>query len=191
VRAVSAIGSEEEPVIPNQSPPVADSSTAPGADDPLAEIDRLMKDQVDDEQRASDRSAQIEAGRSEFSTEVSRVCDQQVRPQMEAVLERLRRNGGGGLIEERPEDLTRHHTHRLTLWMSLHGEITGSPRQDRHPYLQLDADVEARLVTISEGDMWQGHGGNRSGRVDARPLAEITGSLITQEALAILHRSTR
>ena len=44
---------------------------------------------------------------------------------------------------------------------------------------------------ISEGDMWDGHGGNRSGRVGDRPVDEVTGALVTGEALAVLRRSVR
>ena len=84
---------------------------------------------------------------------------------MEAIIERLRRNGGDGAIIERPEDSRLSHKHIFTLWMSLAGEITGTPRVDRLPYLQLEANVDKRLVTVSEGDIWEGRGGNRSGKV--------------------------
>ena len=176
-------------IMRTQSPPTSLLAGQAGGDDPLAEIDQLMQKRLDDEQQSADQSAQIDADRSKFAAEFTQACDQRVRPAMEAILDRLRRNGGGGSIEERPEDLTRHQSHRLTLWMSLRDEITGTPRQDRHPYLQLDANIDRRQVTISEGDMWNGHGGNRSGRVGDRPLAEITDTLITAEALAILRRS--
>jgi len=169
--------------------PVVTVSDGAAAEDPLAEIDRLMQERLDDERRAAAVSARLTADRSEFSTEFEKVCEERVRPPMEAILDRLRRNGGGGLIEERPEDLSRNYTHRLTLWMSLSGEIDGTPRPDRHPYLQLDADVDKRLVTVSEGDMWQGHGGHTTGRVGGWQLAEVSASVVTAEALAILRRS--
>jgi hypothetical protein len=160
-----------------------------GSDDPLAEIDRLMQARLDDERRAADDRARLAADRSEFSTDFESVCEAQVRPPMEAIIERLRRNGGGGLITERPEDRSRDYTHRLTLWMSLSGEIAGAPRQDRHPYLQLDADVDKRVVLVSAGDMWEGHGGNHTGRVGEWQLSEIDAALVTEEVLAILRRS--
>jgi hypothetical protein len=174
-----------------QSAPVADMAVDPAPEDPLAEIDHLLQKRLDDEQRAAARSAQVRTDRSDFSTEFTTVCEQQVRPPMEAILKRLRRNGGGGVIEEGAEDESRHRQHRLTLWMSLSGEIDGSPRQDRHPYLQLDADVDKRSVVVSEGDMWQGHGGNRSGKVGEWRLPDITATLVTQQALAVLRRSVR
>jgi hypothetical protein len=163
-------------------------SDAP-SQDPLAEIDHLMEQLKGEEQRSAARSAQLLADRSDFSSQFTAICEQEIRPPMEAIVERLRRNGGGGLIEEGAEDASRRRDHRLTLWMSLHGEIDGSPREDRHPYLQLDANVNKRSVVISEGDMWQGHGGNRSGKVGEWWLTEITAALVTREALAILRRS--
>ncbi len=171
------------------SPEGSDLLSGSAAGDPLAEIDQLMQNRLRQEQEAADRSAQKETDRSDFAAEFTSICEQRVRPAMEAILERLRRNGGGGVIEERPDDAGQHHTHRLTLWMSFRGEITGAPRQDRHPYLQLDADVDKRSVTVSEGDMWQGHGGNRSGKFAEWQLVEITAARVTQETLAIIRRA--
>ena len=175
----------------DQTPPTTLSVVPAGEADPLAEIDYLMQKELDDEQRSADDRAGIASDRAQFAAEFTALCDQHVRPPMEVIIERLRHNGGGGRIDERLEDLSRHQSHRLTLWMSLRGEIIGAPRQDRHPYLQLDANVDKRSVTISEGDMWNGHGGNRSGRVGERPLAEITDTYITSEVLTIIRRSLR
>jgi hypothetical protein len=149
-----------------QTEPVTPVNKSVSGDDegPLAEIDRLMQKRRDDEQRSADQMAQLATDRSEFSAEFTTVFEEQVRPSMEAIIDRLRRNGGDGVIVERPEDARLKHNHRVTLWMSLDGEITGAPRADRLPYLQLEADVDKRLVTVSEGDMWEGHGGNRSGQ---------------------------
>lgn len=168
----------------------ANSSDPPAGEDPLAEIDQLMQERLDEDQRAAVEAAQLTADRSEFSTEFETACEERVRPVMDRVIERLRRNGGDGLVEERPEDLSRQYTHRLTLWMSLSGEIVGAPRQDRHPYLQFDADVDNRVVVMSEGDMWLGHGGNSTGRVGTLKLPELTAELVTAEAIATLRRSS-
>ena len=168
---------------------VSDVSDVAASEDPLAEIDRLMEKRSDDVRRSADRSAQLLADRSEFSAEFATICEQQVRPPMQAIIERLRRNGGGGLIEETVEDPSRHPGHRLTLWMSLNGEIAGSPSPDLHPYLQLHTDVNKRCVVVSEGDMWQGHGGSRSGKIGEWWLSEITAGRVTNEALDILRRS--
>jgi hypothetical protein len=164
-------------------------STSATGNDPLAEIDKLMRTQRDEDQESADRAAQVLADRSEFSDEFARVCDVQVRPAMEAVIERLRQNGGGGVIEERAEDLARNQAHRLTLWMSFSGEIVGTPRPDRHPYLQLDATVAKRVVTVSEGDMWQGRGGGRSGKAGEWKLSEITAALVTETILEVIRRA--
>ena len=174
-----------------KAPPITLVVVPAGVDDPLAEIDVLMQKQLDDDQRSADDTTRIAADRAKFATEFTAACDQQIRPPMEVILERLRQNGGGGQIEERPDDRTRHHSHRLTLWISLRGEIMGAPRQDRHPYFELEANVDKRLVTISAGDMWNGRGGSKSGRVGERPLAEITDTFITAEVLGIIRRSLR
>jgi hypothetical protein len=173
------------------SPEGSDPLGGSASGDPLAEIDQLIQNKRGEEQKAADRSAQLQTDRSDFAAEFTSVCEEQVRPAMEAILQRLRRNGGGGVIDERPENVGQHHTHRLTLWMSFSGEITGAPRQDRHPYLQLDADIDKRSVAVSEGDMWQGQGGNRSGKFADWQLVEITAPRVTQEILAIIRRALR
>lgn len=157
--------------------------------DPLAAIDQLMRTRREEDRESADRAAQMLADRSEFSDEFAVVCDREVRPAMEAVVERLRHNGGGGVIEERAADLARNQAHRLTLWMSFSGDIVGAPRPDRHPYLQLDATVGKRVVTVSEGDMWQGRGGGRSGKVAEWQLSEITQALVTGTILDIIRRA--
>jgi len=177
---------EHEPIPKGSTPPARASGV-----DPLSEIDDLMDKKRLEEEEAAKRSDQLEVDRSDFAREFTRVCDEQARPAMEAVLERLRRNGGGGLMDERPENARQHHTHRLTLWMSFRGEITGAPRQDRHPYLQLDADVDKRTVAVSEGDMWQGEGGSRSGKTAEWQLADVTFAHVTQEVLGIVRRALK
>ncbi|MDQ6837717.1 MAG: hypothetical protein M3137_05085 [Actinomycetota bacterium] len=162
---------------------------APERGDPLAEIDRIMGMMLAEDQQAVEETARLSAERSEFAIEFTRACKQHVRPPMDAIIGRLRDNGGGGVIVERPEDLSSHHWHRLTLWMSLSGEIAGTPRPDRHPFLQLDADVNKRAVRVSEGDMWRGHGGNRSGPAGQWTLAEMTADLVGRTAVDILRRS--
>jgi len=167
---------------------VAGTSAADGGD-PLIEIDDITRRWRDDKQREKDECDLILANQSEFATTFSQECQRRVRPPMEAIIERLKRNGGDGRIEERPEDLLRNCNHRLTLWMSISGKIADAPRLDRNPYLQLDANVAKQVVTVSEGDMWEGHGGNRSGPVGEWRLEEITPALVTHEVLEILRRS--
>jgi hypothetical protein len=148
----------------------------------LAEIDGLLEGRIDDEHDVVDQTG--------FSVEFTRVCEHRVRPTMEAVIGRLRLHGGGGFIEEHAHDV--HHQARgLTLWMSLDGEITGTPRRDRHPYLELDADADRQMVTVSEGDMWQGRGGKRTGKAAEWLLSDITSTRVTEELVAILRRAVR
>jgi hypothetical protein len=171
---------------PNDDPVLA---TATAADDRLAEIDHITEEWRDDQQELVELNEHREALRLQFDEEFTCACEQRVRPAMERIIERLRRDGGDGLIVERPADTRFHHTHRLILWMSLSGEVGDAPRQDRHPYLQLDADVALQTVKISEGDMWQGHGGNSSGEVGKRPLSEVDANFVIDETVAILARS--
>lgn len=116
-------------------------------------------------------------------------CETDVLPAMGAVLERLRQLGGDGLIVEHPGGETRFPNRRLTLWMSLKGEIVGEPREDRHPYLQLEADVEQRKVQVNEGDMWRGGGGHSSGRAGLWEVSDLTRQRVTEELLAIARRA--
>jgi hypothetical protein len=171
------------------SVPVNPAAISNGEGDALAEIDELMKKHRDDEQRSDRLSSVAEAEASEFSKEFERVCQDQVRPAMEAVIARLRINGGGGSIEERPEDMAKQQTHQLTLWMSLDGEIAGRPRPDVYPHLQLDAHVDKRWVSVSEGDMWRGHGATSAAQRHEWQLPDITAALVIQQAVAILRRS--
>jgi hypothetical protein len=73
--------------------------------------------------------------------------------------------------------------------MSLEGGIVGEPRADREPYLQLEANVAGRDIEVSEGDMWHGAGGRRSGPVGHWRLFELTKDRVIQELLAIARRS--
>lgn len=73
--------------------------------------------------------------------------------------------------------------------MSLEGDIVDEPRADREPYLQLEADIGGRRVQVSEGDMWRGAGGKRSGRTGEWQLSELAHDRVVQELLEIAQRS--
>jgi hypothetical protein len=130
----------------------------------------------------------LEAGQK-FLDEFAKACATEVRPAMDAVLERLRQLGGDGLVEEHSGGEARFPNPRLTLWVSLKGEIVGEPRLDRFPYLQLEADVERRKVQVDEGDMWRGAGGHSSGRVGAWDVDELRRDRIIKELLAVALRA--
>jgi hypothetical protein len=164
--------------------PITEASTN---EDQLVEIDHIVQKWLEDRREADALRAQHDDELAAFSAEFSTLCETLVRPSMEAVIQRLRANGGGGVVTERPADASRKFAHRLTLWMSLSGEIVGTPRPDRNPYLQLDADVNTETVEVWEGDMWMGHGSSR--QVTRWKLSEITEAVLIKEALEILRRS--
>lgn len=142
---------------------------APVGGDPLAEIDTILAELTQRDRQSAEYSAHqldVEQG---FLVEFRKACQHEVRPAMEAVLQRLKRNGGGGVIEAHEGGEPRAPTPRLVLWMSLEGELAGEPRADRHPYLQLDAEVSKQQVEVSEGTMWHGARGRHSGRIGLEP----------------------
>lgn len=167
---------------------VSDSRAA-DAEPRLAEIDAILADLGERERRSAVEASAAEDEEKVFISAFQTMCRVEARPAMETVLERLRRDGGGGRIEEHPGGEARVATPRLTLWMSLQGEIRGSPRVDRHPYLQLDADMKERNTRVSEGDMWGGNGSGRSGRTSSWELADIDYDRILRELVAIIARS--
>src|SRR5262249_26920616 len=65
------------------------------------------------------------------SRKTSPTCVNEVRPAMRAVLQRLQRLGGDGLVEEHPGGEARFRKPGLALWMSLKDKIAGKPRPDR------------------------------------------------------------
>ena len=163
---------------------------APGAGaDPLSGFDAIVAEVAEKSRESAQRSTRDSDDQGRFLADFLTMCQCEVRPAMQAVLDRLHRAGAGGLIVEDPGTGARVRNPRLTMWMSLEGEIDGGPRPDRHPYLELDADVAGRKVDISEGDMWRGAGGGRSGRTGVWPLAEITHDRVVQELLAIARRA--
>jgi hypothetical protein len=155
--------------------------------DSLSEVDHIFEmrsRRIDGSaQRQSDQSAERTRLRAEFST----ACREQILPAMRGFLERLRMNGGGGLLEEREGVQEAGVAPRVRLWMSLAGELIGRPRQDQHPYLQLDYDADQQQVNVAEGDMWKGHG--TSGPVGTWIAREITNSMVTESLIGVLRRA--
>jgi len=129
----------------------------------------------------------LEAGQK-FLDDFAKACDKEVRPAMNAVVQELQKLGGGGLVEEHPGGEARFKKPRIMLWMSLEGEV-GVPRLDRYPYLLFEADIDVGKVQVDEGDMWRGAGGNRSGRVGAWEVPELTEERIVGELLAVAQRA--
>ena len=169
--------------------PSSTPSGAGGADDPLVEVDEILEQRAERLRQAEDRTEVEQARRRQFLDDFAAVCEREVRPAMEAVLDRLRGDGGGGFIEEHPGGEPRYPLPRLTLWMSLAGAIPGPGREDRYPYLRLDADATHGYVQVAEGDMWQGGGTHKSGRAGTWQVSEITSDLVEHTILDILRRS--
>ncbi len=163
--------------------PAADADPLEGFGPVLAAVAQRDRDS---EVRTADR---VEEGQR-FLDDFAAACATEVRPAMSAVLERLRQLGGGGLVEEHSGDEPRFRNPCITLWMSLKGEIAGEPRLDRHPYLQLEADVDKRKIQVDEGDMWRGSGGHSSGRVAAWDVGELTRERVIKELLAVARRAS-
>ncbi len=159
------------------------------SDDPLAPIDEIEQDWIERERLRTEETERILAARSEFSAEFNRRFEEYVRPAMEAIIQRLQADGGGGVILERPADESRHFTQRFTLWMSLLGEIENTPREDRNPYLRLDADVDKRCVEVWEGDLWRNRRGGTSKKVAEWTLEDMDENHVVREAIEILRRS--
>jgi len=177
-----------------QEPEVALPATgrrSSGADPRLEEVDRIMADLGERDRRSAVAAAAVADGVHGFMAEFETMCRREARPAMEAVIERLKSDGGGGLIEEHVGGETRVSTPRLTVWLSLQGDIQGTPRPDRHPYLQLDADAKERNVRVSEGDMWGGSEGGHSGRIDSWEIADVSYDRVLLELIAIIRRTTQ
>jgi hypothetical protein len=174
--------------------PVGPADVAVGAvpspaDDLLAGFGPILAAVAQRDDNAAEVSAdRFDAGRK-FSDDFATACAREVRPAMDAVVERLRQLGGDGLVEEHPGGEARFRSPRLALWMSLKGEIVDEPRLDRYPYLLFEADVEARKVQVDEGDMWRGAGGNTSRRVGAWDVSELTRQRVTEALLEIARRA--
>jgi len=163
--------------------------TSPSGDDLLAGFDTIVAEVMRKSREAAERSHHDVTVQEQFTAAFAALCQSEVRPAMQAVLERLQHAGGGGMIEEHAGDEARVRNARLTMWMSLEGEINGDPRPDRHPYLEFDADMVGRKIQVSEGDMWRGAGGGRSGRVGVWELTDITRDRVVRELLAIAKRA--
>lgn len=155
------------------------------AEDPLREIDQIVGHWSDLRQESADGQAHAEIERAHFLQEFQAITSSVIRPTMDKAIERLRKDGGGGLIEEHALDSL--HKPRVTLWMSMEGEIEGSPRQDLNPFLQLDADLVHRRIDVWEGDMVGNQGTSRAGSPWA--LSEVTPENVMERIVDILRRA--
>jgi hypothetical protein len=167
--------------------PVAQDSAESDTEDPISEIDGILEHWTDRQHQFAEREAQAQAEAKRFLEGFVELSEHVIKPAMEQIIQRLRKDGGGGLIWEGASTTT--HRPRLVLWMSLQGEIIGAPRQDLNPYLQLDADVAHRWIDVWEGDMWQKQGTSRA--IAPWQLNEISTKSVTERVVGILERAAR
>ena len=113
----------------SESPPAPEQQPAGSSPDVLDEIDRIFEMRARGLSDPDERQSQIDSENARRQEEFTAVCASTVRPAMQSFLERLRVNGGGGLLEERSGVHGAGVAARITLWMSLSGEIIGRPRQ--------------------------------------------------------------
>ena len=148
-------------------------------------IDEILGHWADRERKWDEERLELKAERERFLLDFEEIARTTIKPAMEAVVQRLQKDGGGGTVWDGESQTTGRP--RLILWMSLEGEITGTPRQDRNPYLQLDANVIYRRIDLWEGDMWQKLGTSRA--TSPWQLSEITSESITERIVGILERA--
>jgi hypothetical protein len=171
------------------SPPVfaeAGSLPAEGKEN-LVEVDTALRVWSRREREFAQRQAAEQADLDRFLADFEDISERVLKPTLDAVVQRLRSDGGDGILWERRPDAV--HGPRLTLWMSLEGEMSAEPHQDRNPFLQLDADVAHRRVNVWEGDMWQKQGVSQ--QTLPWHLSEISPASVTERVVGILGRAAQ
>ena len=143
-------------------------------DSSLIEIDGIVDQWSHLRQEAAEERVRTENEIEQFFHEFQHLTISVIRPTMERAIERLRKDGGDGLIEE--GNLNVLHRPRVVLWMSMEGEIAAHPRQDLNPFLRFDADAVHRCIDVWEGDMVAREG-------TSRPTAPLAMSDVTSEAV--------
>jgi len=150
----------------------------------LRQIDQIVGHWAHLVQESTEEQAHVEVEEEQFLKRFQDLTDSVIRPTMEMAIERLRTDGGDGLIEERHLDGL--HKPRVTLWMSMQGEVA-SPRQDLNPFLQLDADVATQRITVWEGDMVKNQGTSRA--TSPWTPSEVTPETIMDRIVGVLRRA--
>jgi hypothetical protein len=174
--------------VQNHSPirPTTQNSAEDERGDPFSEIDEILEHWSDRQDQFAERQVEAKAEATKFLADFDELSRRVIKPAMEEIVQRLQKDGGGGLIWEGRSPAM--HQARLILWMSLKGDIEGTPRQDLNPYLQLDADVAHRRIDVWEGDMWEKQGSSRA--TSPWQLNEISSKGITERVVALLERAS-
>ena len=126
------------------------------------------------------------AEEEKFLNDFREISGRVIKPAMEAVVQRLQRDGGDEMIWDGEPDAM--HRPRVILWMSLKGKDDGPPRQDLNPYLQLDVDTPHRRIDIWEGDTWEHAGVSRA--TTPWHLTDISTESVNRRVMGILDRAT-
>jgi len=161
---------------------------APGPPSPLGmieEIDQIESKRSELRQELGREELAAETSRKQFYDDFDHLVSSIIRPAMEASITRLRADGGGGQVVQRGLDAL--HKPRVTLWMSMDGELVDTPRQDENPFLRMDANVAQRRIDVWEGDMIDRQG--TSAAVPPWTMGDVTARGVTLEIVAILQRA--
>ena len=164
---------------------------SPPADDPLNEVDTILDEHRAEELEREESAVQLEGRRVQFLDAFEDLCRNKVRPAMEAVAGRLRRDGGGGRIIVHPGGEARFRHPSITLWMALEGEVAETPREDRFPYFRLDADTSRHSVEVREGNISAGSGAQSSGLVAHWQIDNVTYEQVERSIVDVLRRAAR
>jgi hypothetical protein len=155
----------------------------------LASFDEILAGVAQRSRQSAESGAHQLDLNEEFLTAFNNACQTVVIPAMKSAVDRLRGHGGDGMIETHPGGEPRFRSPSVVLWICLEGSIVGSPRQDQLPYLQVEADLATRKVSIAEGDMWKGIGGGSSGAAGSWEVADLTTARVLAEIVAIARRA--
>ncbi len=89
--------------------------------DPLAELGPILAAVAQWDHESAELATERAELAQNFLDDFAKACENEVRPAMLAVLQRLQELDGDGLIEEHPGGEPRFHKPRIALWMSLKG----------------------------------------------------------------------
>lgn len=156
-----------------------------GVSDPIPAIDEILGDRAARRRAAAEADRARERRRELFVSDFEDAVDDVIRPAMEAVIRRLRADGGGGAVIVDPPNVRGRR--RVVLWMSLDGPLVGEPRQDHNPFLQMDADPVHERVDLWEGDLVHREGVSRA--TGSWTLDQITAESVESRAVGILRRA--
>lgn len=178
-------GATESHVTSGQANSPADGVKPGTEEDPLIEIDKIVDRWSHLRQETVDERARAEIETEHFLGKFQAITKSVIRPTMETAIERLRKDGGDGLIEE--GSLNVLHKPRVVLWMSMEGEIVGRPRQDLNPFLRFDADTVHGRIDVWEGDMVARQGTSRP--MSPLSMSDVTSESVMERIVEVLRRA--